>query len=66
MVDQAMVARLFDADWYLAMYPDVIGQEPLEHFRRTGAAEVKLMGARRHEDGPPSPLEEGHRHPARG
>jgi len=41
IVDQAMVARLFHAEWYAAAYPDVAGQDPLQHFRQSGAGEER-------------------------
>ncbi len=39
MADRDAAARLFHADWYLSVYPDVAGEDPFEHFCRTGAAE---------------------------
>ncbi len=36
-----LYAKLFDAEWYLAQYPDVAadGQEPIDHFAISGAKE---------------------------
>jgi hypothetical protein len=39
VIDHAMIERLFDAEWYLARYPDIRGQDPLDHYRRHGARE---------------------------
>ena len=39
VIDEAMVARLVDAEWYRAMYRDVADQDPIEHFRKSGAAD---------------------------
>jgi hypothetical protein len=41
MIDEDVLQGLFDADWYLATYPDVEGSDPFAHFREIGLAEER-------------------------